>query len=58
MAVGTYTVSLHGEFAFDDHLAIVGNGDTKPGANITNAFVHDFWGIFSSACLFLRFPPQ
>ena len=43
-SIGLYWVSLDGEFAFDDHLAIVGNSDTNPDADIASALVHDFWG--------------
>ena len=44
LAAGCYTVSLHGEFAFDDHLALVNNDDTRPNSAIGNMLFHDFWG--------------
>jgi hypothetical protein len=33
-SIGCYWVSIRGEFAFDDHLAITGNSDTHPGSDI------------------------
>jgi hypothetical protein len=44
LAAGCYTVSLHGEFAFDDHLALVNNDDTRPNSAIGSMLFHDFWG--------------
>lgn len=44
LAAGCYTVSLHGEFAFDDHLALINNYDTRPDSTIGNMLIHDFWG--------------
>jgi hypothetical protein len=35
LSIACYLVSIRGEFAFDDHLAIANNDDTQPGSDIS-----------------------
>jgi len=44
LAGGVYLNSLHGEFVFDDLIAVVDNKDVQPETPLSDVFSHDFWG--------------
>lgn len=44
LAACVYANSLHGDFVFDDLIAIVDNKDVQPSTPLNEVFSHDFWG--------------